>query len=461
RAGNTTIEPPGLFRGRGKHPLMGRLKKRVYPDQVTLNVGEGARVPQCPVPGFAWEGVQHDPTVTWLANWKENVLGANKYVMLAANSSFKGKSDMEKYNKAMKLKGYIAKIREDYEQKLRAAGDRATRQIATAVWIIDKLALRVGGEKGEDEADTVGCCSLRVEHLTFSEAEGAHEIELEFLGKDSMLFKQNIDFDKYGEVGRTVFKNLKSFCKNKRKAEDVFEDLTPTLLNQHLQSLMPGLSAKVFRTYNASDTLQQNELPDEAKMRGMTLQEKVVEYNKANREVAILCNHQRTVSNAQIANLENTQGRLDTLKAQRKELKTMKDALKDKKGKGVRLKSGDTQLEEDAAAAVAAAAAARGGAQTDAERIAAAAATEAASKKKREAAKRKFEDAHLFAKTPSAEQVEARVKQWTEKIRKLEVDIRDKEDNKEVALGTSKKNYMDPRISVAWCTRHEVPVEKV
>jgi DNA topoisomerase-1 len=24
----------------------------------------------------------------------------------------------------------------------------------------------VGGEKGEDEADTVGCCSLRVEHFT-------------------------------------------------------------------------------------------------------------------------------------------------------------------------------------------------------------------------------------------------------------------------------------------------------
>ena len=29
-----------------------------------------------------------------------------------------------------------------------------------------------------------------------------------------------------------------------------------TILNKHLQSLMDGLSAKVFRTYNASKTLQ-------------------------------------------------------------------------------------------------------------------------------------------------------------------------------------------------------------
>lgn len=36
-----------------------------------------------------------------------------------------------------------------------------------------------------------------------------------------------------------------------------------------------------------------------------------------------------------------------------------------------------------------------------------------------------------------------------------------KEDLKTVALGTSKINYLDPRISVAWCKRHDVPIEKV
>lgn len=51
--------------------------------------------------------------------------------------------------------------------------------------------------------------------------------------------------------------------------------------------------------------------------------------------------------------------------------------------------------------------------------------------------------------------------QTTTKIEKMERDMKTKEDLKTVALGTSKINYLDPRITVAWCKRHEVPVEKV
>lgn len=47
-----------------------------------------------------------------------------------------------------------------------------------------------------------------------------------------------------------------------------------------------------------------------------------------------------------------------------------------------------------------------------------------------------------------------------QKIANTELQIRNKNDNKEVALGTSKINYMDPRITVAWCKRNEVPIEK-
>ena len=39
---------------------------------------------------------------------------------------------------------------------------------------------------------------------------------------------------------------------------------------------------------------------------------------------------------------------------------------------------------------------------------------------------------------------------------KLEVQETDKEENKTIALSTSKLNYLDPRISVAWyvCVLH-------
>lgn len=36
-----------------------------------------------------------------------------------------------------------------------------------------------------------------------------------------------------------------------------------------------------------------------------------------------------------------------------------------------------------------------------------------------------------------------------------------KESNKDIALGTSKTNYNDPRISVAWGKAYEMPIEKI
>jgi len=34
------------------------------------------------------------------------------------------------------------------------------------------------------------------------------------------------------------------------------------------------------------------------------------------------------------------------------------------------------------------------------------------------------------------------------------------DETKNVSLGTSKINYNDPRVTVAWCKRHDVPFNK-
>merc|ERR1712216_132103 len=44
-----------------------------------------------------------------------------------------------------------------------------------------------------------------------------------------------------------------------------------------------------------------------------------------------------------------------------------------------------------------------------------------------------------------------------ERIQKLKLQMETKESLKTVSLGTSKINYLDPRITIAWCKRHEVP----
>ena len=74
----------------------------------------------------------------------------------------------------------------------------------------------------------------------------------------------------------------------------------------------------------------------------------------------------------------------------------------------------------------------------------------------------KFEDSHLWSKPPSdIADVEKRIAAWEVKVDQAEAAARNKDDNKSVALGTSKINYMDPRITVAWCKRVELPIEKV
>ncbi len=75
-----------------------------------------------------------------------------------------------------------------------------------------------------------------------------------------------------------------------------------TAINKHLTSYMKGLTAKVFRTYNASITFEEqleNRTPKDA-----SVIEKITAYNEANRQVAILCNHQKTVSKTHGASME-------------------------------------------------------------------------------------------------------------------------------------------------------------
>lgn len=91
----------------------------------------------------------------------------------------------------------------------------ATRQRAVAIYLIDRFALRAGNEKGEDEADTVGCCSLRFEHVTLTPP---NKVTFDFLGKDSIRYVNEV------EVDEQVFKNLKIFKKEPKTVGDLLFD---------------------------------------------------------------------------------------------------------------------------------------------------------------------------------------------------------------------------------------------
>lgn len=392
QVGNFRIEPPGLFRGRGEHPKMGKLKRRIYPEDITINIGEGAPIPECNMPGHKWGGVRHDNTVTWLAFWKDPVDPKQfKYVWMAANSTFKADSDRLKYEKARELKKHIRKIRDTYTQNLRSS-DRTDRMIATAVYLIDILALRAGHEKDEDEADTVGCCNLKAENV---KCLPPCSLKFDFLGKDSIRYENTV------EVLPQVYKNVEDFVlvdnegRRKKPTDQLFE-FDVVLLNKWLKAFMDGLSAKVFRTYNASITLDRLL---QSPTKSWHADGKLAEYNAANKEVAVLCNHQRSVPKTHNDQMERMDGKL--AKAE-EELQALHDEYKE-------------------------------------------------ALRNQQSEKKAVDSARILDK----------ITRKQGQLDKFKLQKKVKEDLKTVALGTSKINYLDPRISIAWCKREEVPVEKV
>ena len=376
QVGNFRVEPPGLFRGRGEHPKMGRIKRRIQPEDIIINIGKDAKVPEPPA-GHRWKEVRHDQTVTWMAGWNDSINTKDwKYVQFGATSSVKSESDKQKFEKARTLHEHIGKIRDDYRKNMRK-DNKETAQLAVTTYLVDKLALRAGGEKDEDLADTVGVTTLRVGHLKFMGPEDNHpypKIEFDFLGKDSIRYHQE------HAIERVAYDCLKRFCKNKKEDVDVFDKIDPSKVNAHLQTLMPGLTIKVFRTYNASITLYR--LLEETTKPKATVPIMKSTYDEANKEVAILCNHQKGESKQHQAGMDKLN---DKKKELEKEMKELRKADKNHK------------------------------------------------------------------KLPSLKQ----------RIEKLKLQMETKESLKTVSLGTSKINYLDPRITIAWCKKNEVPLPTV
>ena len=445
KVGNFRVEPPSLFRGRGEHPKTGHVKARIMPEQITINIGKEATVPT-PPEGHKWKEIKHDKQGTWLAMWQENINGNYKYVMLAANSDVKGQSDYKKFEKARELKSHIDRIRKDYRKDLKSEL-MADRQKATAMYFIDQFALRAGNEKGEDEADTVGCCSLKYENITLKEPQ---TVIFDFLGKDSIRFHEEF------EVDRQVFKNLRIFKKApKKEGDDIFDRLTTTQLNKHLKDYMDGLTAKVFRTYNASYTMSQ--LLKDMKSEG-TFPEKVKDYNDANRKVAILCNHKRTVAAGHAGQMEKLGDRLKGLKYQQWRTKQMMLDLdpKQKKKKGAEYFELPDDLDEEwilehqAYLVEEQKTKITKKFEKENEKLKAdgekemkhkeleerlVAAKDLEKKYKKENKSKKVE---AEGKGVSVEKLEDRVKTFDNRVATMSVQAEDKENNKEVALGTSK-----------------------
>jgi DNA topoisomerase-1 len=287
---NYVVEPSGIFMGRGKHPLRGRWKEGARHADITLNLS-----PDAPRPTTSWGEIVWQPESLWVARWKDKLSGKLKYVWLSDTAPIKQEREARKFDQARRLNSQLEAVRVQIQCDL-SHEDPKQRMLATACYLIDTLCLRVGDEKDPDEADTVGATTLRPEHVTLHPDGSA---EFRFLGKDSVLWHKELTlpplvFSNLEElIDRARPPNSNQSGRASRRGRDrpqVFPTISSRDVNAYLGDILPGLTAKVFRTHHATVAVQ-----DSLELSGVKPTDpehiKWQAANLANLEAAVLCNH--------------------------------------------------------------------------------------------------------------------------------------------------------------------------
>jgi DNA topoisomerase-1 len=382
---NYMAEPPGIFIGRGDHPLRGRWKPRVTPKDVTLNLGKEAKVPE-----GNWGKIVHDKDSMWLAGWTDELTQKRKYVWLADTAGLKQDRDKAKYEKAVKLSNEIEKIKDQIVKDMKHKDPKISK-ISTACYLIYRTAMRVGDEKDPDEADTVGATTLRKEHVNIT----PNAIEFDFLGKDSVRWQETVPAE---GNDKQFHQNLKEIIQHKKPKDEIFDGITSRHVNAYYSSIVKGLTAKVFRTYLATNVVK-NYLKEHDNMKSKTPNEKLYHAKLANLEAAIMCNHKRTIPKTFE---ESLQKKKDSLKNAEKDApwKKSEESLKKTEEKETK--------------------------------------TEAQKKAKEKKIK------------SLQEQIRKQKLKQKEKLEKLKLQIDLTEKTRDYNLGTSLRNYIDPRVVKAW-----------
>ena len=383
--GNYMAEPPGIFIGRGEHPLRGKWKPRVTAKHVTLNLGKDAKKPE-----GNWGKIIHDNDSMWLASWMDFLTQKRKYVWLADTAGLKQDRDKEKYEKAVKLGNEIEKIKDRIVKDMKSKESKINK-ISTACYLIYRTAMRVGDEKDPDEADTVGATTLRKEHIKIT----ANTIEFDFLGKDSVRWQETVVAEGHD---KQFHENLKKIIEKKKPKEEIFEDITSRHVNQYYSGIVKGLTAKVFRTYLAT-TVVKKYLVKYDNIKGKTPNEKLYHAKLANLEAAMMCNHKRTIPKTYELTLQKKRDSIKKLEKEQVWKKTQETLKK------VESKESKTDTQK----------------KSKAKRI----------------------------KTLN-EQIKKQKSKHKERLEKLELQLDLSEKTKDYAIGTSLRNYIDPRVFKAW-----------
>ena len=302
---NWTAEPACLFAGRGDHPRRGNWKQGPSQSDIVLNLS-----PDSPRPPGVWKEVVWEPDRMYVAKWEDKLSGKIKYVWFSDSTFLKQMREKEKFKKAEKL-GHKVKDIEEHITKNLDSKDDARRKVATVCWLIFNLNMRVGDEKDPGEADTVGAITLRPEHIKI-EGDMLH---FDFLGKDAVRWTKD------AKAPPIVTENIKHYAGSSK--EYLFEGIDSGKVARFFAEKMKGLTAKVFRTWRCTTTVDEH-LKDCKTKKDDPEHVKKFCAKMANLEAAIVANHKRKIP----ANFDQR------LAAKETKLKELKAGLKVKAEQG-------------------------------------------------------------------------------------------------------------------------------
>jgi DNA topoisomerase I len=277
------VDRAGLFVGHGDtNKWEGRIRRRLTPSDVTVNLS-----PVTPGDRRKWGSVISDASVSWLAKWTDSVTGKAKYVFLAPQASANQAASKAKFERARMYASHRPAILRKNTKGLGAA-DEATRQCATCMSLLDAFAIRAGHD---GDASTRGVATLRRENVQLLPN---HKVSLDFVGKDSLRFRAEarIDAAAWSNIASLIAKRNNPKPQGEPK---LFWAIDARDVNAYLETLMPGLTAKVIRTYKASCRYQHTLKRLERGVKHMMTEDAARGIlHTAATNAAALCNHQKT-----------------------------------------------------------------------------------------------------------------------------------------------------------------------